>query len=152
MIEIVYTVGLPASGKTTFSKQWVQEDPKHRVRINRDDIRRMLGMYYKEELVTAIEDTCIITCLTKGYSIVIDGTNFRLDEESILEDVGTGIYGKNYLFSDSVYEEIKNKYKVTKVDFTHVPIEECIKRDKERKYSVGEEVIRKLAKKYLNYD
>lgn len=38
--------GLPASGKSTWAKQWVLEDPEHRVRINQDDIRLMLGKYW----------------------------------------------------------------------------------------------------------
>ena len=36
------TRGIPGSGKSTFAKQWVQEDPEGRVRINRDDLRGMM--------------------------------------------------------------------------------------------------------------
>ena len=74
MIEILYTVGLPASGKTTYARQWVQEDPKHRVRINRDDIRRMLGPYWiptREDLVTDIEWSCIVDCVKKVILLLL---------------------------------------------------------------------------------
>lgn len=45
MSKLIITRGLPASGKSTWAKQWVLEDPEHRVRINQDDIRLMLGKY-----------------------------------------------------------------------------------------------------------
>jgi predicted kinase len=57
MSKLFITVGLPASGKSTYSKKWVEESPKTRVRVNRDDIRRMLGPYWiptRESLVTLI--------------------------------------------------------------------------------------------------
>lgn len=46
MSKLIITRGLPASGKSTWAKQWVLEDPEHRVRINQDDIRLMLGKYW----------------------------------------------------------------------------------------------------------
>ena len=40
--KIIVLQGIPASGKSTWARQWVSEDPEHRVRFNRDDIRNML--------------------------------------------------------------------------------------------------------------
>ena len=54
MPKIILCRGIQGSGKTTFAKQWVLEDPEHRVRFNNDDIRNMLGKYWvpsREELV-----------------------------------------------------------------------------------------------------
>lgn len=45
MNKIIICRGIPASGKSTWAKQWVLEDPEHRIRINQDDIRNMLGKY-----------------------------------------------------------------------------------------------------------
>ena len=42
MPKLILTRGIPASGKSTWAKAWVQEDPQRRVRVNRDDLRRML--------------------------------------------------------------------------------------------------------------
>ena len=42
MAKIVLCRGIQGSGKTTWAKQWVLEDPEHRVRFNNDDIRNML--------------------------------------------------------------------------------------------------------------
>ena len=43
MTALVITRGLPGSGKTTYARAWVAEDREHRARVNRDDIRQMLG-------------------------------------------------------------------------------------------------------------
>ena len=53
--------GLPGSGKSTFAKRWVAQDPENRVRVSRDDLRYQLyGKYYgltisQESTVTKIE-------------------------------------------------------------------------------------------------
>lgn len=80
MSKLIITRGLPASGKSTQAKQWVLEDPEHRVRINQDDIRLMLGKYWvpkREPLVQHIQEEALIEALLKGYDIVIDNTNLN---------------------------------------------------------------------------
>lgn len=44
MAKLIITRDLPASGKTTWARSWVAEDPIHRTRVNRDDIRAMFGV------------------------------------------------------------------------------------------------------------
>ena len=39
-LTVVITRGLPASGKTTFARQWVSEDKENRVRVEKDEIRK----------------------------------------------------------------------------------------------------------------
>lgn len=145
MQKLIICKGLPASGKTTFSREWVNEDPKHRIRVNRDDIRRMLGPYWvpsREKLVTKIENSMILTSLTDKYSVVVDATNFRDDER-----FKTLILHLEGLFDEKGEETVKIEVK----DFTDVPIEVCIERDKNRPKDeqVGEEVIRNMYNKYL---
>ena len=43
--QVIVCQGIPASGKSTYANEWVLEDPVHRVRINMDSIRNMLGKY-----------------------------------------------------------------------------------------------------------
>lgn len=136
-LQLILTKGLPGSGKSTWAKTWVLEDPKERIRVNRDDIRRMLGPYWvptREELVTAIERESIRVGAMQGYSVVVDATNFKAGWIEQLH--------KNM----SSYSNVKLIWK----DFTDVPVETCIERDKQRpvEEQVGEEIIRNMAKKY----
>ena len=39
MSKIILTRGIQGSGKSTWAKAWVAEDPEHRIRINNDDIK-----------------------------------------------------------------------------------------------------------------
>lgn len=82
MSHVLILKGLPGSGKTTFAQSWIQEDPKNRVRTNKDDIRAMLnyGAYHNgqfEQLVVAIEDQAILAAIKAGKDIVCDNTNLR---------------------------------------------------------------------------
>lgn len=133
-IELIVCQGLPASGKTTWSREWVNEDPKNRVRVNRDDIRNMLGPYWilqREDLVTDIENNMILCALKHEFSVVVDATNLRGTQR--FEDL---LY---------YYKEVEIKTQ----DFTDVPVETCIERDKGREEGhVGKYVIRNMAKKY----
>lgn len=77
--ELVINRGIPASGKSTYAKQWVAQEPK-RLRVNRDDIRMQLfnkGFDVDEEFVTKIEDATIRTALQSGYSVIVDDCNIE---------------------------------------------------------------------------
>lgn len=137
--QLVLTKGLPGSGKSTWAKAWVQEDPKNRVRVNRDDIRHMLGPYWvptREKLVDGIEESTILMALMKGYSVVVDATNFKFDIARYTSNTARMI--------PRLPLEVEWK------DFTDVPLETCIERDSKRGIGmVGEKVIRGFYEKYL---
>jgi len=137
-LQLIICKGLPGCGKTTFSKAWVAEDPKNRIRVNRDDIRRMLGPYWvptREDLVTSLEREGIRAGIQQGYSVVIDATNFK--DEWIVK------LHKNF----GSYANVKLEYK----DFTDVSVGTCIARDKLRpiEEQVGNKVIMDMYDKYL---
>ena len=78
MNKLIVTRGIPGSGKTTFAKKWVLEDPEGRVRINQDDIRRMMGKYWvpsRERLTKMIFLLALSAALTLKYDIVLDNMN-----------------------------------------------------------------------------
>ena len=75
--------GLPGSGKSTFAKRWVSQDPENRVRVSRDDIRYQLyGKYYgltisQESVVTKVEWGTIKAALSARQSVIIDNQNLK---------------------------------------------------------------------------
>lgn len=84
MSKLLILRGIPASGKSTFAKAWVQEDPQSRVRVNRDDLRRMLYgttdtllTWQQEQHVSAVEKAIAKTALEKGKDVVVDAMNLR---------------------------------------------------------------------------
>ena len=135
MSKLIITRGLPASGKSTWAKQWVLEDPEHRVRINQDDIRLMLGKYWvpsREKLVQEIQFNAIIEALNREFDVVIDNTNLN---KKVLDQFNRLI---------KTFEDYEIEYK----DFFDTPLSVCIERDKNRDLQVTEKVIRSF---YNNY-
>ena len=84
---VIINVGCSGSGKSTWSTQFIKNHPEF-VRINRDDIRRMLKGtlegYYKlqnlnktETLINNIEGELFGCAISEGNSIIIDNTNLK---------------------------------------------------------------------------
>ena len=135
MSKLIICRGLPASGKSTWAKQWVLEDPEHRVRINQDDIRLMLGKYWvpsREKLVQEIQFDAIVEALCREFDVVIDNTNLN---KKVLDQFNRLI---------KTFEDYEIEYK----DFFDTPLSVCIERDKNRDLQVTEIVIRSF---YNNY-
>lgn len=135
MSKLIICRGLPASGKSTWAKQWVLEDPEHRVRINQDDIRLMLGKYWvpsREKLVQEIQFDAIVEALSREFNVVIDNTNLN---KKVLDQFNRLI---------KTFEDYEIEYK----DFFDTPLSVCIERDKNRDLQVTEKVIRSF---YNNY-
>lgn len=138
MPKIILCRGIQGSGKTTWAKQWVLEDPEHRVRFNNDDIRNMLGKYWvpsREHLVSDIKKDFIVSAMEFGYDIVVDNMNFNPKEIEYYENLVDSTLG--YV----------NCYSLEYKDF-FIPLEVCIERDSKRENPIGEEVIRKTYERY----
>lgn len=148
MAKIILCRGIQGSGKTTWAKQWVLEDPEHRVRFNNDDIRNMLGKYWvssREDLVNALKRFFLWSSMSYGYDIVIDNMNLNSKE---LEYYNKVINNWNNP-KGTVSDVIKPKYDIEFKDF-FTPLEECIERDSKRPNPIGEKVIRNTYEKYKN--
>lgn len=138
MAKIVLCRGIQGSGKTTWAKQWVLEDPEHRVRFNNDDIRNMLGKYWvtsRGHLVSDIKKDFMVSAMEFGYDIVVDNMNFNPKEIEYYENLVDSTLG--YM----------NCYSLEYKDF-FIPLEVCIERDSKRENPIGEEVIRKTYERY----
>lgn len=130
------TRGWPASGKTTWARNYVADNPGA-VRINRDDFRKMLYGAPKtvlghanEQAVTVAQHAAIEASLRAGSTVIVDDTNLRLRNARRLVDIA-----------------VKAGVEWHVEDF-QVTLEECIERDNQRTDAVGEEVIRGIAQRF----
>lgn len=133
MNKLLILQGIPASGKSTFAKQWVEEDPKTRVIVNRDSIRRGLGVYWvpsREPLISEIELYTVKAAMDREYDICLDATNLN------------PIY-----LNEWINLAKQNEYEIEYKKFD-ISLEEALKRDKNREFSVGEKVITQFYNKY----
>ena len=137
---LVITRGLPASGKSTWARQWVLDGPR-RARVNRDDLRvNLFGLprleHEGEEAVTVAQRSCVEALLGSGRDVVVDDTNLRSRYANNWADLAASV-GAGF--------EVR--------DFTDVPLEVCLQRDADRlaagRRGVGEPVIRQLHQRLL---
>jgi len=138
-IELIFTVGLPASGKSTWSKEFVKQwnNRDKWIRVCRDDLRLMRGEYWipdQEKLITDWEYECVAWAIRRKYNVIVDATNLHDKTRRKLLD---------YL-----HRECRLDFHWTIKDFTNVSVEECIRRDNLRTEGrVGENVILEMAMK-----
>jgi predicted kinase len=126
-------VGLPASGKSTEAKILVGQGW---IRTNKDTIREELFPDYKrkdEKKVVKERNRQIIEALSQGKNVVVDDTNLNPIHVRDLANIA-----KEY---DADFEVDRS--------FLDVPLSVCIKRDKNREKSVGEQVIRGMFHQYI---
>lgn len=138
MTTLYATRGLPGSGKTYFAAAWTADDPVHRARVNRDDLRLMMddGRFIEgvtERRIIAARDATILTLLRKGVDVICDDTNLK---QRVVRDL-VNLARQ----ADADFEA---------VDFTGVPLDVCIERDGLRDRQVGERVIRDMHTRFLN--
>ena len=138
-MKLILTVGISASGKTTWAKE-----QKHCVNINRDDIRFNIVQpgsdwsTYKftktnESRVTEIENIVAERAVKFEANIIISNTNLN---------------PKTREFWKKFAEEHGYEFEIEEFPIT---LEEAIKRDRLRQNSVGEQVIRKQYERWLEY-
>lgn len=136
-LSVVILKGLPASGKSTWAKQKVKEGQGKWKRINKDDLRSMIdaGQYSSknEDLVLRIRDDLLMRFLHEGCNVIVDDTNINPKHEEGIRKKIENVYGQD------VNIEVKE---------FDTDLETCIERDKNRENSVGEDVIRRMARQW----
>ena len=136
-MPILYmTVGLPASGKSTAAFKMVEESNGSVVEVTKDALRKLPlapeSFSKRERWVVAQRDLRVVDALSSGKSIVVHDTNFNPLHREKLEGLARA-----------------NAASFEVLDFTDVPVTECIRRDALRPDSVGETVIWKMWQKYV---
>lgn len=147
---LTITRGLPGSGKSTWARAYVAEDPAGRARVNRDDLRGMLhdGVFVKTEFddsrqwlrrgtesaVQSIRDATVRKLLQRGLHVVCDDTNLPNGVAEHLAKIAAQV---------GAYFAVQ--------DFRDVPLEVCLERNAARggQAQVAEDVIREMHGKYI---
>ena len=130
-MKLILTVGISASGKTT----WVGEQ-KHCVNINRDDIRFNIikpGSNWSTYKFTKMNEARVTEI---ELSIATDASKFG--EDIIVSN--TNLNPKTREFWKKFAKEHNYEFEIKEFPIT---LEEAIKRDNLRQNGVGERVIRK---------
>lgn len=135
MTKIYATLGLPGSGKSTRAAEHCSNGPG--TIANRDSIRfELYGKYWgkgiDENKVTDRQDEIVAKALANGDDVWIDDTNLSPKAQAHVHALGE-----------------KHGVEVEWVDFTDVPITQCIANDLKRDRSVGEDVIVSMWDRYL---
>ena len=133
MIQLILTVGVPSSGKSTWAKQKVAEDPSNWVRVNNDDLRQSFnGSHFTndyEKLIKSTREFIVLQALKSGKNVIVDNLNLGK---------------RNFEDYCKLAQSSGKQVKVFEKSF-YVELSEAIKRDSERTGSakVGPEVIGK---------
>lgn len=138
MQKIIMLKGLPASGKSTWAKEKINENSNY-IRINKDDIRESITGKWtskKEKIVISIRNSLVKAGISLGKNVIIDDTNLNPKHEQSLKTLAQEL-GVEFEVNDS---------------FLKVPVEECVERDIKRDKSVGYKVIYKMYYDYLYQD
>lgn len=136
-MRLIYTQGLPGSGKTTWAKSYQRSSLTEVFLVSKDDLRFTLyqGLAFnsfREDLVNEIEEKIILSILSKNRDVIVHDTNLNPKRINVFEKIGLEVGAE-----------------VEKKSFLHVSVEECIERDRKRSPRVGEEVIRSMYRKYF---
>lgn len=132
-LKILILIGIPASGKSTWSKDFIRNNEKW-VRVNRDDFRKMLKNAQMcdpkiEDMITGLVNKTIHSCLAKKLNVIVDNTNLKVK------------------YINAFIEEFKHSADIDYRVFD-ISLDKAIERDENREDKVGENVIKKLHKDY----
>ena len=135
MARLIVTRGLPGSGKTTYARTL---QPRV-VRVNRDDLRRMLHgrrflTQWAEWQVTIAQRAQVEALLRAGTDVCVDDTNLR---SRTVRD-----WARLAAALGAAFEV---------ADFTQVPLDECLRRNTHRpdEERVDEDVIRSMYERFI---
>lgn len=133
--KIIITKGLPASGKSSWARQFIAENPDY-VQIEKDEIRKDTSLFKDgqyvhkrgdEAIVIKERDRLIRKALGAGKNVIVSDTNLVQKHITQISNIAR-----------------QNNADVEVKSFLDVPLKELIERDAKREDSVGEQVIRRM--------
>jgi len=134
MQEVIVLCGIPSSGKSTWAKQYIKDNPGWK-RINKDELREMLDASEwsdkNEKFVIQVRDALILKALADGYNVIVDDANIHQKHEIRIKQITAG--------------KATVSTKVFPID-----LDEAIKRDSNRDKKVGQDVIKRMYRQYVD--
>lgn len=111
--EIVLTIGLPGSGKSTYvNNNFIESGTSHQI-LCLDDIRLAMGDIFNrktEDIIIAMHNVMARAFMERGLNIIVDSTNIS---RNVVE----------------YWRELADEYGYSmKGAFFDIPIEECMRR------------------------
>lgn len=144
MNTIFFPYGVPASGKSTWAKEYVRKSGGRVKRVNKDDLRAMIDVDSawsndNEKFVLDIRDKIILKALRSGHDVIVDDTNFPFG-------------GKHYLRICELAKLVGNVQVVEK--YFDITLKEALARNNNPdRRAVPEEIIKNMFKKHIrSYD
>lgn len=133
-LNILVLIGIPASGKSTWSKDFVRRNPDY-VRVNRDEFRLMLKNSQMcenkiEDMITSLVHATIGESLAKKLNVIVDNTHLKMKYITAIID--------KFKHSADIHFRLFD-----------ISVKKAIERDNDRDEKVGEGVIKKMHKDYL---
>jgi len=142
--KVIILRGLPASGKSTYARNLLDENPGAYKRLNKDELRVMLDnnhhTNHNEKFIEKVRDLMLIEALVDGKHVIVDDTNLS---DRPVERIKNVIRKFNADHNQQVQVEIKEM---------NVSLDECLERDKSRDKKVGDEVILKMHRQHIIKD
>jgi len=132
MKKLIVCQGVPASGKSTWAREFVTGKTDW-VIVNRDSIRDGRGDYWipeQENYISEVEEFQIKSALNNNLNVIIDATN--LNPKTIEK-----------------WEKIAKEYNATlEYKLFEIPYKEALERDSKRARPVGKKVIDRFYRMY----
>jgi predicted kinase len=142
--KVIILRGLPASGKSTYARKLLDENPGAYKRLNKDELRVMLDnnhhTTHNEKFIEKVRDLMLIEALSDGKHVIVDDTNLG---DRPVERIKNVVRKFNADHKQQVQVEIKE---------INVSLEECLERDKSRDKKVGDEVILRMHRQHILKD
>jgi predicted kinase len=138
--KIIVLKGLPASGKSTWAKEFLDRNmfadkQTGWLRINKDDLRAMMhnSKWSKgnEKQILLVRDAAIRAALAGGYNVIVDDTNFAPQHVETITNIA---------------KEFKAE---VEVKFFDVSLADCLLRNQNRPNRVADQVIKDMYYKYV---
>lgn len=138
-VKLIMTVGLPGCGKSTYAREWVAQNVRHRARVERDQLRAMMhDSVWKgdatERQIVAVQKLAVEELLTSGVSVVVSDTNLTKENQDLWRDIAK-----------------RCKVQLVVKDFRNVPLEQVLAQNAQRtgKQFIPVEVITNLYNRYI---